>query len=305
MNDDAPELPPPERLNLALTVAIISGGIALQWAASRATSVLGVAACGVAFAFLFLPLYSLLHESEHRVFHRDARLNDAAGVVLAIFFPGPFTFLRACHLGHHRRNRSESERFDLYYPGESLFRRRLEFYFLYLGGFWLMVPLAAVVFVVWPSLMRSSLVQNAPDAAAMVNGVPKSFIRRIRVESLAVVVIHGAIILGLGLNPLIYALLYGLYGLCWSAQQYVTHAGSPRDALDGAHNLKAVRLYELLLLNFNWHLAHHQRPKLSWNHLPRFDDPRRVRPGYLTAFVKFWVGPRLAERPAGSHFKAT
>ncbi|HZN96008.1 MAG TPA: fatty acid desaturase [Myxococcales bacterium] len=293
-----PELVPPGRLNLALTTAIVLGLMTLQWGASRAATGWGVAACGVAFGFLFLPLYSLLHDAEHRVFHRDWRVNDGAGVVLAALFPGPFTFLRACHLGHHRRNRSDSERFELCYPDEALWRRRLEFYFLYLGGFWLLVPLSTVLLLVWPGAMKSSLVQDAPEAAAMVNGVPVSFVRRIRLEGLGTLALHVALILGLQLDPLRYALLYGLAGLSWSSQQYITHAGSPRDALDGAHNLRAARWYEVLLLNFNWHLAHHQHPKLSWYYLPRFDDRRRERPGYLTSFVKFWVGPKRVPRPS-------
>ncbi|MBC6473489.1 MAG: fatty acid desaturase [Hormoscilla sp. GM102CHS1] len=86
-----------------------------------------------------------------------------------------------------------------------------------------------------------------------------------------------------------YLLLYGLYGLNWSSQQYITHADSPHHILNGAHNLQAHPLYSTLLLNFNWHLAHHQYPNVSWMHLPRFDDPTRTRPGYLRAF---WRGPQ-------------
>jgi fatty acid desaturase len=287
----------PGTLNIALALAIVAAGIGLQWMASHAASWLTVAAVGVAFSFLYLPLYSLLHEAEHRVFHGNEVVNEAFGVLLAVFFPGPFTFLRACHLGHHRRNRSEAERFDLYYPGESLGKKRLEFFFLYLGGFWLLVPLATIGLLLWPSILRSSLVQDAPEAAAMINGVPKGYVRRIRLEALLTVGVHAALILALGLRWEIYALLYGLYGLSWSAQQYITHADSPRHVLNGAHNLKAYRPYELLLLHFNWHLAHHQHPKVSWLYLPRLDDPTRIRPGYLTAFFHFWRGPQLTRKP--------
>lgn len=291
------ELKLPGTLNVVLALSIVMGGIALQWVASHAQSQAAVAAAAVGFAFLFLPLYSLLHEAEHRVFHARGPINEAFGVLLAAFFPGPFTFLRACHLGHHKRNRSEAERFDLYYPGESKARKRAEFYFLYLGGFWLLVPLAMVALLLWPRLMRSALIQDAPEAAAMINGVPRGFVTRIRLEAALVIALHAALIWALKLDPGTYALLYALYGLNWSAQQYVTHADSPRHTLNGAHNLRAVRAYELLLLHFNWHLAHHQHPRVSWLHLPEFDDPTRVRPGYLSAFIRFWRGPQLAPRP--------
>jgi len=294
------EVPPaPGALNVALAVGILSGGVALQWAASRAQSWGAVLAYGVAFSFLFLPLYSLLHDAEHRVFHTTPWVNELFGTLLAAGFPGPFSFLRACHLGHHRRNRSDAEMFDLYYPSQNLRRQRVIFYLLYLGGFWLLVPVAMVLILVWPKAIRSQLVKD-PSAVAMVNGIPESFMRRIRWEGLGVVLLHVALVYGLELSPGRYLLLYALYGLNWSSQQYVTHAASPRHVLNGAHNLKAWRLYELLLLHFNWHLAHHQHPRVPWLYLPRYDDTTRVRPGYLTAFLRFWRGPQPTQEPSPS-----
>lgn len=297
---EAVEVPAaPGALNVALAVGILSGGVALQWAASRAQSWGAVLACGVAFSFLFLPLYSLLHEAEHRVFHSTPWVNEAFGTLLAVGFLGPFSFLRACHLGHHRRNRSDAEMFDLYYPSQDVRRQRVIFYLLYLGGFWLLVPVAMVLTLVWPRALRSQLVKD-PAAVAMVNGIPESFMRRIRLEGLGVVLLHVALVHGLELSPGRYLLLYALYGLNWSSQQYVTHAASPRHVLNGAHNLKAWRPYELLLLHFNWHLAHHQHPRVPWLYLPRYDDRTRVRPGYLTAFLRFWRGPQPTQEPSST-----
>ena len=287
----------PGALNVALALGIVSGGVALQWAAARAQSLGSLLAYGVAFSFLFLPLYSLLHEAEHRVFHTTPWVNEAFGTLLAAFFLGPLSFLRACHLGHHRRNRSDAEMFDLYYPSHDVRRRRVIFYLLYLGGFWLLVPVAMVLILVWPRAIRSQLVKE-PSAVAMVNGIPESFMRRIRWEGLGVVLLHVALIYGLELSLGSYLLLYALYGLNWSSQQYVTHAASPRHVLNGAHNLKAWRLYELLLLHFNWHLAHHQHPRVPWLYLPRYDDTTRVRPGYLSAFLRFWRGPQPTQEPS-------
>lgn len=294
---DATGIPPPDRLNGALALGIVAAALGLQWLAARASAWPGLLAIGVVYSFLFLPQYSLIHEAEHRVFHSRERINDGFGVLLAAFFPGSFTFLRACHLGHHRRNRSDAEMFDLYYPTDNLAWKRAYFYFLYLGGFWLAVPVATVVLIVWPGLLRKQLVQDSPSASAMVNGLPKPFLQRIRLECLGVVLFHGALFVALDLRLTSYLLLYALAGLNWSAQQYVTHADSPRHVLNGAHNLEASPLYEKLLLHFNWHLAHHQHPKVPWNHLPRFDDPTRVRPGYLTAFLRFWRGPRPCTEP--------
>jgi len=298
----AEEIPPPPRvLNRALAVAILFGLLVLQVMGSqlaRRNDWSLAVALGVAFSFLFLPLYSLLHEAEHRAFDRDRRINDAFGVALAALFPGSFTFLRACHLGHHRRNRTEAERFDLSGPADSLAQKRAAFYALYLGGFWLTVPLATVLLLVNPRLLRAALIQDAPGAAAMLGGVPRAWLRRIRLECAAVVALHAAVVMGLHLSPAVYLLFYGLAGLNWSSQQYVTHAASPLHVTDGAHNLRAHALYAALLLNFNWHLAHHQNPGVPWIHLPRYDDPTRLRPGYLRAFVRFWRGPQPLDHVA-------
>ncbi|WNG29240.1 fatty acid desaturase [Cystobacter fuscus] len=290
----APPPPPPGTLNVVLALGIVSGGVGLQWLASRASSPGAAVGWGVVFAFLFLPLYSLLHEAEHRVFHANARVNESFGVLLAAFFPGPFTFLRACHLGHHRRNRGDAEMFDLYYPSDNLAWKRVYFYFLYTGGFWLAVPVAVVSMLLWPGLLRGQVLRD-PSAVAMLNGIPAGFFRRIRLECVGVVLLHVGLVVGLGLSPGRYLLLYALFGLNWSAQQYITHAASPRHVLDGAHNLRAARFYEVLLLHFNWHLAHHQHPRVPWLYLPRYDDPSRERPGYLLAFLRFWRGPQPTE----------
>jgi fatty acid desaturase len=289
------ECPPSEWLNIGLAIAIITTGLFLQWLASHVLSLSYILAIGVIFSFLFLPLYSLLHEAEHYVFHRHQSVNDAFGFLLGAFFPGSFTFLRFCHLGHHKRNRTDAEMFDLYYPTDNLLRKRIYFYALYLGAFWFTVPVATLVLIVYPSLLQTQLLQDTPSTSAMINGVAKYYLRRIRLESLAVLLIQGLVFWALDLQLQPYLLLYALFGLNWSSQQYINHADSPRHILNGAHNLKAHPLYSALLLNFNWHLAHHQHPNVPWIHLPKFDDTTRTRPGYIYAFIRFWRGPQPFE----------
>jgi len=292
MNQKPPEAP--GKLNLILAVLISGLWILGQIFASTQS---GVALFGFAFLFSFLalPLYSLVHESEHSLFHPDRRVNDAAGVLLAAFFGGPFSFLRACHLGHHRRNRAKAELFDVIEPGDSAARKRLFFYAMYTGGFWLTVPLAMIPLLFWPSFLKSDLVQNSVSASAMVNGIPRHFILRIRAECLFVIFMHTALIYFLNLNAWIYLLLLFAGGVNWSTQQYVPHANSPHEVLNGAHNLRASRLYETWLLHFNWHLAHHQNPNIPWLYLPQYNDSSRIRPGYLRSFLVFWKGPRRAK----------
>ena len=51
----------------------------------------------------------------------DAKIpSPAAGVLMALFFPAPFHLLRQGHIGHHLRNRSDDEAFDLYFDGDNV-----------------------------------------------------------------------------------------------------------------------------------------------------------------------------------------
>ncbi len=54
------------------------------------------------------------------MFHARRAFNDLFGRVLSAFFPTAFRFQQICHLGHHRRNRSEAEMFDYYRPGDNV-----------------------------------------------------------------------------------------------------------------------------------------------------------------------------------------
>lgn len=294
---DASRFAIPAKLNLALSAAVGGAMVGLLWATQQQTSAWGVALCAAGFALTGLPLYALMHEAMHRTLHPSVTVNDAAGFALSALFPGAFTFLRSCHLGHHRRNRTDAELFDGFYPHESAAKKRLTFYALYLGLFWLMVPLATLALLVWPQLMMAHLVQDAPPAAAMANGIPQRHIRRIRWEAAGAVALQALLIWALGLSWWAWAAAYGAYGLCWSSQNYITHAGSPRHVLNGAFNLRAHRLFSLWVLNFNWHLAHHQHPAVPWVHLPHLDDPDRARPSYLWAFIRFWRGPTVCTEP--------
>lgn len=289
---------PPGPLNLFLAGLLSALWIAGQIAASSMSG-WTLFAFAAAFSFLILPVYSLMHECEHNVFHKRQAVNDAAGVFLSALFPGPFSFLRGCHLGHHRRNRTEAERFDEIEPGDSVAGKRVFFYGLYLGGFWLSVPLAMIPLLFWPAFVHSRFVQNSISASAMVNGIPRHFFLRIRAECIFVIALHAGLIVALNLNPWIYLLLFACGGINWSSQQYIPHAHSPHHVLNGAHNLRASRIYQAWLLNFNWHLAHHQNPHVPWLYLPQYNDVTRSRPGYLLAFLRFWAGPQHVPRSTG------
>jgi fatty acid desaturase len=298
-NRDRPaDLRPRHRLNAVLATSIFVAFWALQAIAARQSSWAAVVAIGAITAAVMTTLYSLLHETWHRLFDPRPSVNDAFGVLLASVFPCSFTFLRACHLGHHGRNRTDSEMFDLYYPGQSIARKRAYFYFLYVGGLWASIAFSNVILLVWEGFCRTKLLQSSTSAAAMVNGVPRSLVRRVRLECLGVIAVQALMFWALDLRLSTWLLLYMIHGLAWSSQNYITHADSPRHVTDGAHNLTTHWLHERAILNFNWHLAHHQNPGVPWHLLPRFGDATREGRGYLATYLRFWRGPRVATAPS-------
>ncbi|MBM4293028.1 MAG: fatty acid desaturase [Deltaproteobacteria bacterium] len=292
----APHRAPPALLNQALALLITAGLLGLQWGASGARG-WALLAYAAPFALLGLPLYTLMHESFHRCFHDRRLVNDLYGVALSALFPGPFSFMRMTHAGHHGRNRTDVELFDGYYPQDKLWWKFGTYYFLFLGGFWSLLPLVVVLMLVYPPALYSRLVQEQPESAAMVNGVPRWLVRRIRLECALVVAAQGGLLWLAGWDWVSYLALYAAYGFAWSSQNYITHSGSPRHVLNGAFNLQVNPLYSALILHFNWHLAHHQHPSVPWLYLPQYNDETRARPSYLGAWLRQWRGPRPCAEP--------
>src|SRR6186997_1483820 len=95
------EMPVPERLNLALVLAVFTLGVALLWLGSRVESWWAIGAVGVAFSYLLLTDYALLHEASHGNLQSSAGRNYWLGLVAGLLFPMPFTLMRSTHQGHH------------------------------------------------------------------------------------------------------------------------------------------------------------------------------------------------------------
>src|SRR5678815_1128642 len=98
------------------------------FAAARVTSWWWLLALALGFGILMNSVYSVIHEAEHRMLFKNGAVNDLWGVVMTLFFPAPFHLLRQGHLGHHMRNRSDDEAFDLYFEGENPLWRYIQMY---------------------------------------------------------------------------------------------------------------------------------------------------------------------------------
>lgn len=289
---------PPSALNVLLSLLITAGGWSLMVLSTGQSSWLARLALGLAFGFLYMPLYTLMHEAMHRILHTNRLVNDALGIWTMAHMPGAFTLFRHGHIMHHRLNRTDAELFDAYYPErDSATKKRLAFYAYYLGGFWLLIFLSNFVLLFAPGFIKGKIIRQFKAAAPKVDS-PQRHIHKIRLEALFVVALHLFMVWALSIDPIVYALSYACFAFCWSSQNFITHAHAPRHVLNGAYNLRAILPLQVLLLNFNWHLAHHQHPSVPWIHLPKINDPRRTRPPYALTWLKFWRGPRPAQDPA-------
>ncbi|MEZ5721980.1 MAG: fatty acid desaturase [Paracoccaceae bacterium] len=117
---------------------------------------------GLRLSFTNNTVFSLQHEAVHGHFHPNVRVNDAAGVLFAGFFPTIFAVQRISHLGHHRRNRTDEELYDYVLPGQSWWLKTYWIYCLLFGFYWMIIPVAMLLYMVAPWAFRSKAFLHGP-----------------------------------------------------------------------------------------------------------------------------------------------
>lgn len=215
---------------------------------------------------------------------------------MALFFPAPYHLIRQGHIGHHLRNRSDDEAFDLWFEGESFWAKCLQWYSILTGVFWLSIVVANVAVLVLPGLLNKKLYRFDRPSFALFESLNPAYWRLIRLEALLAIVLHTAIVVGLRIPLASYALMYCGFGFSWSALQYLHHYGTERHVTRGARNVWLGKILDIVLLNHNWHLTHHKHPTVSWKYLPelgRAEDPRRTF--LLWHYFKMWRPPQRAD----------
>jgi fatty acid desaturase len=295
----ADELAIPGRLNIALALSAYAAAAGCLWLASRGG--LGAVLAAIAFSYVGNTIFSLLHESVHGIFHPRRGVNEAFGRVSAAFFPTGFTFQRFCHLGHHRRNRTDAELYDYYGPGQSWFWAWYRLYGLLLGFYWLAIPVGCLLYLAlgrWATAGPLRRLARPIGLEARLEDLERAPVARTRLEILFTGAVQGTLAWGLGLTPTSWALCYGAFALNWCALQYTDHAWTARDIRNGASNLRVNRIVQYVFLNYHHHLAHHRHPRVPWLHLPRFVDWEAPRPGFLRTYLSLWLGPRPTREPA-------
>jgi fatty acid desaturase len=281
----------PELLNWTLLCASIVVTSACLWLASHGPWWLALlAAC--AFAFVNQAPFSLMHEAVHGVAAATPRRNRALGLVAGWMFPTALTLQENAHLGHHARNRTDQDLYDYHLPGQS---RRLRNLWLYagnlLGLYWFLIPLSNLFFLLTPPLYRSRVFVErvapklgfgpyARDAARLPAG-------RLWLEIAAAFGFQAGRWWLLDLSWQGWLLAHFAFALHWSSFQYVDHAWSPRDVVEGAWDLRVFAPVRWLALNYHYHLAHHRHPGAPWTRLPALAT-RRGQPSFWQVYRSLW-----------------
>lgn len=271
----------------------------LLYLASHPSSWWQAAVAAVAFSFFNNTIFSLLHESVHRIFHPNQRVNEWGGRVAAAFFPTALTFQRIFHLRHHRNNRTEVEQFDYLRPTDNRWLKRAQWYAILTGLYWIASPLGMLVYLVCPGAFQIKLLRGANSqiarqtaANAMLAGFDDAPVDKIRLEILFTLLFQAFVIFPVGVTWQGWLLCYAAFAVNWSSLQYADHAWSPLDVLEGAWNLRVNRVVRWLFLNYHHHKAHHQHPDVPWMHLGECVDPKEPRPSFLSVYLSMWRGPR-------------
>jgi len=281
---------------LILVLALLTCAACL-WAASHLAWGWALLAAFV-FAHVANTLFALVHEAVHGVASTSTMWNNTLGRVAGWVFPLSFTLQRIAHLGHHQRNRTDSELYDYYLPHESRWWRNVWMYLgNLLGLYWLCVVLSNALLLVAPWLYRSRwFVRTLAPALGFgpyMHDIAQAAPLRLWLEVAAAALYQAVLFYVLDLHGPGVALCYAGFALHWSVLQYATHAWSARDVRNGAWNLRVLAPSRWLALNYHYHLAHHQNPHLPWYALPA-----AVQPGLQPSFWRVYFSLYKGVRPA-------
>jgi fatty acid desaturase len=126
----------------------------------------------------------------------------------------------------------------------------------------------------------------------------------VRVETLLIIGFYAGLFWLFDLRWQNTLVLYACFAFNWSTRQYIGHAFTKRDVIEGAWNLRHNRFMSAVLLHGEYDLNHHRHPEISWYYLPRLSPLDAQQPNYIKQYWRQWLGPRLATGPAPVAFNA-
>ena len=244
----------------------------------------------VPFCLVMQGVFSMMHEAFHGLAHTDKSMNYLIMWWASTLFGASATLIHINHLGHHSRNRTHAELADFALPGESLFRKRVQYYFAVLGGIWLAAFIGSLVLPLLPVRVidRWAMHGEANTYAAAFRDFSTRDFRRIRRETVASVAIWlvAAALFGWTWEAVLGA--YVAFAFSWSSLQWIYHMRTPLDVVEGGYNLRAPRWVRWAFLNFNYNLTHHRHSDMHWQDMHVASSLKETRPlwfGWLQVFL--------------------
>ncbi len=288
-----------DRQNFIISGCIVVIQIILLWIGSHMGNV-GVILASLAFSFLGLTTYALIHEGAHLNLHSNANTNSMLGTILGWLFPVSFTFIKTAHTVHHLNNRTDSEMFDYYYPEDNLLLKYAQWYSILIGIYPPIIPLGSIILAVLPSFFSLQIWKKDKSSAIIFdrNLFTPHIINKIRLEVFTGIVFWILIFRVLDLQLWSVLIMYMVFWINWSTRQYVTHAFTPRDVINGAWNLKVSRLMGWVFLNGQWDKVHHQHHLARWQDLAELGKTSEKPIAYWPQYFSLWSGPRKNFEPA-------
>jgi fatty acid desaturase len=290
---------PPQKLNTALSAGVVFLGLGILWFSSR-SGVIGNVALGVVYSFLLLTNYALMHEAAHRYLHGNKKINRGLGTLLSWLFPMSFTLFTLTHIMHHRTNRTRHEMFDYYDPDDNKLKKYGMWYAILTGVYWIVIPLGSLLWALAPKLFQTKPFKNAPITAVLFREFDKDSVAAIRWECTLGIVFWIMAWIALDLRWSAVLIAYACFAFNWSTRQYVSHAFTPREVREGAHNLKVGKFMGCVLLNGQWELVHHQYPALPWIYLGEYGKSSTPPISYWRQYLRLWKGPQPNPQSAPS-----
>ena len=294
----------PAKLNITLVILVQIVTLFLLYLASRIDLIWAIP-IGIVVSFILLTNYALIHEAAHDNLNPSTRINRYLGTLSGFLFPVSFTFLKIAHKVHHNHNRTDNEMFDYYYPHDNLWVKRAQWYSILIGIYPPIIPVGSVLMGFFPWVYKAKPFVKALSSAVLFanNQFHLQDIRKIRIEVILACLYWVIIWNLLSLNWVPVIIVYACFCFNWSTRQYVTHAFTPRQVIEGALNLKVSRLMGWVLLHSQWDQVHHKKPKVSWIDLPKYASSTMQPISYWRQYLRLWKGPRPNKEPAPAPIK--
>ena len=254
----------------------------------------------VVFCLMMQGVFTLLHEYCHRNAHRDPRLNYVVGILTSTLFGTAPTLLRVEHWGHHRRNRTETERPEFIHEGESTVGKRVQYYAAILGGIWLaclVAPVASLA-IPWSAAQRLARSARFNTFVAGLGNFKRGDWRAMRLEALWLLAFWGSVVAFGPWRWETIAVCYAAFAFSWSSLQWIYHLHTPIHVVEGAYDLRAPLLLRVLFLNFNYNLTHHRHPAVPWQELHGRIDQRETQPLWYRYLLIFRPPVPFPEDPS-------